>query len=399
MGIVDKPMALTLQSSLSVLLPSADDTALLQACLHRGEAAVEGWRKWKSVRPDSESELCAELAKQRVLAPLLGESATRNDIDVGSDVKAYLNAMTVREELRAERFRIIVTETLEILENAGIIPLVVGGTALSFTVYRTPAHRHCHDLDLLVAPDELSPAVNALTGAGFSHVPDAAYNGQATVVEHSSGLPVAIRTWVMTTVQHSDKPDATVIEGRSVGVDDLLMNVPSPEAILVHVLGHAAFSARRRTYWWIVDSWHILARHADLDWAKVLAGISDYRLDVPASALAEYLAVFGAEIPAFAVSGIREQAERADRVSQDFAIGFISAAVHGSLVEMWRGADSWQARRRLLTWFFVPTREYLTSTVRSRAAWLTPFFYFYRPLRSVAVRLRRSARRRQESEE
>ena len=69
-----------------------------------------------------------------------------------------------------------------VLEEARIELVVVGGTALAFGSYRSPALRHCHNIDLLVAPPLLERSREAL-GRDF----DCQQEDERLLVRHPSG--------------------------------------------------------------------------------------------------------------------------------------------------------------------------------------------------------------------
>jgi hypothetical protein len=381
-------VSLSVAEALSVLLPSQTETALLRACLHSGDSARHGWQAWRGRRGASAAELCAALAKSRTLLPLLERSAARNDLDLGRDVLPYLRATALREELRAARYRMIAAEAIMVLDRSGISPWVVRGAALAATVYESWPLRHCHDLDLLVDAQALEGAVAALNGAGFRRVAGVATPSTDSVVEHPSGLQVALHTRPFALAYYA--ADDAFRRGRQhVAIEGLLVAAPSPEASLVHVLGHATYSSSRRNLRWVADVWHILSRPDELDWDDVQARIASHRLALPVSVLLGYLAAFGMAVPPSALTRLRERAARADRVAEDVALGGIASAMQGDVLGIWRSTRSWRARLRLARWAVAPTPAYLRETFGAPGDWLLPFCYLYRPARFLGGRLAR----------
>ena len=161
-------MELRLAETLSVLKPTDTKTALRRACLHSGPSGRDDWERWREGRSSPGAALCAELATWRTLLPLLERSVARSAIDVGADVRSYLRATSLREELRADRYRTIAAAALTALEHSGITAMVVRGAALAATAYDAWPLRHCHDLDLLLPPGQLTAAEDALVRAGFT---------------------------------------------------------------------------------------------------------------------------------------------------------------------------------------------------------------------------------------
>jgi hypothetical protein len=374
--------------ALSVLVPSEAETALLQACLHSGESARHGWQCWRGRPGASPAEVCSALAKSRTLLPLLERSAARNDLDLGRDVLPYLRAVALREELRAARYRMIAADAITALDRAGTDPWVVRGAALAATAYESWPLRHCHDLDLLVDAQALEGAVAALDGAGFRQVAGVAASCTDSVVEHPSGLQVALHTRPFALAYYA-ADDAFRRGGQHVAIEGLLVAAPSPEATLVHVLGHATYSSSRRNLRWVADAWHILSRPDELDWEDVQARIAAHRLALPVSVLLDYLAAFGMAVPPGALTRLRERAARADRVAEDVALGGITSAMQGDVLGIWRSTRSWRARLRLARWAVAPTPTYVRETFGVPGDWRLPFCYLYRPARFLGGRLAR----------
>jgi hypothetical protein len=91
------------------------------------------------------------------------------------------HACTEREDFResrlsAEALYLAQQHALEeidaVLEGAGIEYAVIKGAASRQLLYDNPALRACHDLDLLVRPEDRVRAATALIDAGFSANPD-----------------------------------------------------------------------------------------------------------------------------------------------------------------------------------------------------------------------------------
>ncbi|UCF69053.1 MAG: nucleotidyltransferase family protein, partial [Acidobacteriota bacterium] len=57
---------------------------------------------------------------------------------------------------------------LEALDARGVVSLVLKGVSLARTVYEHPAERSFRDIDLLVAPEDVATALDALAEIGYS---------------------------------------------------------------------------------------------------------------------------------------------------------------------------------------------------------------------------------------
>lgn len=378
--------------TLSVLLPTADETALLAACLHTGVPARDAWSSWRAGRGVSEKTLCHDLANARTLLPLLARSVRRNDLDVGPEVLSYLRATVLREELRAGRYRQIAAEALAALDPAGVTAFVVRGAALAATVYDAWSDRHCHDLDLLVTPRDVASTVHTLMRVGCVPVHSRPDPQSCALLVHSSGLQLGLHTRPFGVRYYDVAAEEFTRNARSIMIDGVEARTPSREATLCHVLGHATYSRSRRNLRWVADAWHILAADGGVDWGDVLVRLDAYRLTLPVSVLLHYLAEFGMAVAPEVVIALRQRAVTAERAAEEVALGGAHAGPRGDLGSLWRSTSSWRGRARFARWVVAPSATYMRSAFPLPASWLVPLCYVYRPARFIARRLvRRTA--------
>ncbi|HEX3175486.1 MAG TPA: nucleotidyltransferase family protein [Methylomirabilota bacterium] len=372
---------------LALLLPGPDETALLEACLHTGARAVHAWERWRARPGASSATVCRDLARTRTLLPLLARSAARNGLALGPEALAYVRAAALREEVRSVRVRRLSTQALAALAAAGTTAYAARGVALAATVYESWSLRHCHDVDILVPAAEQERAVRALAGAGFHGGPRRSTADGGARLVHGSGLALAAHTRVFAVPYYEVPLDAFVRSARAVDLDGTPARVPAPEALLVHVLGHATYSASRANLRWVADAWHVVAAHPDLDWSDVVARVAASRLAVPVATVVGYLAMLGVSIPDSVAASLRELAARSDRAAQDVALGGVHAAIASDTARMWRASISWRGRLRLIRWAVAPSRAYMRSAFAAAHAWSCPIYYVYRPLRFLARHL------------
>jgi len=371
-----------MDDTLTLLLPSEAETALLGACLGAGAPTREAWERWRAAqRPDL--RLPEQLAPARALLPLLTASAAANGLRMDPATRSYLRAGMLREELRARRYRAITAEALAALDRMGQTVLVTRGAALAATVYREPAHRHCHDLDLLVASADVAGVAGALGQIGWKTSP-AGRRGGGTRLRHQSGLEAALHTAVFEVPYYEAPLSDFASGGGTVEIDGVRARIPSAESTLIHLLGHAASSSSRRSLCWVTDAWHLLAARADLRWNEVGARLVAYRLALPASVMLDYLARLGASVPAASLASIGRQAREAGRTEQDAAVAGAYRGTGGNLGRLWGAQRSWRGRLGLARWAVAPSAGYLRSEFAPRPGWLLPLCYVYRPARYVA---------------
>jgi hypothetical protein len=373
------------KEALSILAPTDDESSLLAACLHRDERARAGWARWLAVRNGSDEDLCRQLAGTRTLLPLLAAAGPRHRLPLGRGVLDYLRATVLREHLRSVRFRQIAAEALSALARRDVTVFVLRGAALAATVYDDWSHRHCHDLDLLIAPEELDDGARALTAAGFDSIGRPSDPRFGRAVEHASGLQVHLHTRPFAIPHYAGPPERFTAGATSITVEDVTARAPSREATLVYVLGHASYSPSRRNLRWVADAWQLLAAESGIDWDGVIETIVAHRLALPLSVLLEYIADFGMPVPPEAVLTVQRYARSASRVDRDVALGSLRSGPRGDLGSVWRSTRSWRERGALIRWILAPSPGYMRSAFPTLGGWLLPLCYPYRAARFVGT--------------
>ena len=157
-GALSKP---PLSDAFSLLLPTAEETLLLRACLLHRESARHAWREWGRQRNMSGKALLRN-SSVRKLRPLLFNAVQSHNLEIDKKGLTYLRSAYLKEELRDDAVRRICRAVLLLLEKERFAAIVLKGTALAETVYGNPVLRHCHDIDILLPDDELSRAADLL---------------------------------------------------------------------------------------------------------------------------------------------------------------------------------------------------------------------------------------------
>jgi hypothetical protein len=255
--------------------PTPEATLLLRACLQCGESARVAFVEFEHEVGDLVR--CARDNRWglRRLLPLLYDSIRRNGIDVDRELQTLLRASHLREQLRWERYREILAGVLHSLTEANVPVLVIRGASFVETLYSNPAHRHCHDIDLLIE-DEPAKVVAALAGQGFR---DASSRERSNVGDveliHGSGLPVVLHRRALST----PSANCGLERGRSQVVAGVAARVLPPVDQLLLACTTAASDGANQLFW-ICDVWRMLTIRTDLVWPDVVrgareAGISD----------------------------------------------------------------------------------------------------------------------------
>jgi hypothetical protein len=109
-----------------------------------------------------------QLATAHLVAPVLYATlATRDRLSqVPPDVRTALEGLYQLNDQRNRRLRAVLRDTVRLLNQAGIEPILLkGAIALLPEQYPLACARVLGDLDLAVDADQLAPAVAALQGA------------------------------------------------------------------------------------------------------------------------------------------------------------------------------------------------------------------------------------------
>jgi hypothetical protein len=142
-------------------------------------------------------------------------------------------------------------QALSALASAGLVPIVLKGTALAYTAYAEPAQRTLSDVDLLLSDDQLPLASEVLREAGFwtrdgdsrpDHHLQPFYldDGRVGVELHRQLLP-----------DHSPYPlplNALRARSRAVTIADAQARVLAPADALLLTCVHLAYAHRYRWF-------------------------------------------------------------------------------------------------------------------------------------------------------
>jgi hypothetical protein len=161
----------------------------------------------------------------------------------------------------------------------------------------------------------------------------------------------------------------------------------SAEDMLLHVCGHAACSASRENLTWVCDSWMILARNADPNWRLFSETVRCSNLGLPLAVLARYLAEeMGAPIPDAVLMRLQQESVAADAADREAALFGAMAGSRAGLRSIWKGTRGWADRVTVAKWLLFPAPRFIRWKYQVRHEWLTPLYYFWRPIRGVLRR-------------
>ena len=393
-GALSKP---ALSESLSLLLPTPEETLLLRVCLSPCESARDTWSQWQSWSDISGKALLRNRAARK-LRPLLFNAVQSHNLEIDKEGLTYLRTAYLKEELRDAAVRRICREVLVLLQKERFAPIVLKGLALAETVYGKPVLRHCHDIDILLPDDELSRPAGFLASLGFRtcSAPDSQSRHLRMIQE--SGLPLEFHSRLFE-VPHYQMLDSEIrARTRSQVIAAVPVHILTPADSLLHVCGHASYSSKRESLRWVTDAWFIINRQPQLDWNLLLECIRRSHLALPLSVMFGYLAEdLNAPIPSTFLSRLSVAASESDGIERQLALRGTRAAGQGSVKELFRRTTNWRERVFLIQWLLFPSPRYLCWVDGIRNPRLVPFHYLYRPIlhvgRSLWSKLRAFIRR------
>jgi len=333
-----------LADALAVLLPEPAYVRLLRALHAPSRDAAASWAAWQQAAPDFRVLFGAARPELRRLLPMLDHRRVALDLPVSAAFGQLLRAATFWEITRLRRIGEILCVVLDALAAAEIAPILVGGLALALTGQAAPHSRHCHDIDLLVAPDDLPAAGAALIAAGFQR-------GTGAAFRHRDGMPVQLHDSLLAAPFYR-LPEAAM-RGRAVPITFARgpVKVLCPADNLLHRLARVAAGHPRPGPQWAADAATLAAGMAAdaAAWrAFADAGIGA-GLALPFAVLLRFVHDIGAPIPADIRRQIETAAARAGTAARHAALVHAAGTGQVRLRAMFE-ASSWPTRLAILRW-------------------------------------------------
>jgi hypothetical protein len=378
-----------LSDTLSLLLPTEEQTWLLRACLHSGQAERQAWQAWLQRVGDPKQLLARRQQRIEWLLPLLYTALQRNGAEVDRAFLPYLRTAYFHEELRGQACRQICQTALTALTEDGIPALVLDGALLADTVYGDWALRHVHQLDILARAEDLARAVSALREAGFTPLADAGRAvTQSISLVHTTGFPADLQTGLFRIPYYAAPVAEMWARGLAREVAGVAVPTLAAAEMLLYVCGRALCSSRRDTLQWACDAWFIVKECSELDWDAFLRGVLSSRLALPLSVMLTYLShALGVGLPAGVLHQLNAAAAQTSIVGHEAALSGARLGSRGTLRNLLSSAGSCQARAAVLKWMLLPSPSCLRWTYGIRSPWLLLPYYAYRPLGYFARRI------------
>lgn len=235
-------------SALSLFEPTKPETRIFQAALNESGNAYAQLQDWDIV-----AYLAGSGKWMRSQLPLIYFNISDRLSDTPLPCRPYLKTATLREKKRYDIYLSCLTDALAVLNEVGSPFCVVKGVAAANTVYAQPFLRHCHDLDVVVDPQNLGSFTEALRRAGFHQIAPHGPANSSTRLDHPVGLPVLLHTqpvaddprlgvdWMMDGAFQIDTPAGQMV-------------VPEPARRILHAWLHRFVPDRFERHAWVPDT-------------------------------------------------------------------------------------------------------------------------------------------------
>jgi hypothetical protein len=376
---------------LSRLRPTADQTAFLRAAIGDLEVAAAAWQRWSSRGGPSMNAL----APYKELLPLLAWNLERHAIAIDPPVATILRFARLTEKLRAAKYREICGDVFARLRDAGRPFLVLKGAALADRVYPSAELRHSDDVDLLLAPCDVSIAWTALVARGWVAEPRTWPIGRHQPrIFHPSGVPIELHHRLLIDFYRIEF-EALWAERQVSSTTGHDVAILSDTDALMHACAHGVSS--RAHLRWVPDAWFLITRAQGVNWSALVERTLAARLSVLMVAALSYLNTAIADVvPGEALRPLEAAARRAGREERAAALVGLGPATAPTLRAIWRSGTSWNERMRESRRLVFPPAAAVTAEF-GLTIWQVPAYYAVRAGRYLARGCRILAARAQSS--
>jgi len=370
---------------LSLLLPTEEQTWLLQACLWPGERGALAWIKWSERIADPAGFLRQDRDGVKGLLPLLFDSLQKKSVFIDKEFHTYLRTAYLRDELRSKAYSRIGRDVTSIFSSTEIPAVLLKGAALAETAYENPALQHAHYLEILIKNSDADSAVGLLPALGFARLGNTlSTERQAVELVHESGLPLILHRRLFR-VPFYDISSADIwARTRIQTVSGTSIRLLSPADNLMHVCGSVFDAGSHESLRWVCDAWFLLHRYPDLDWEVFWSHASRGPMALPLFVTVDYLArELHAPIPADVLGRLYAAASKSESIGREIALFGVQKNARGGLMKILRSGGGWSTRAWVMKWAFFPSPGYLRAVDEIRCYWLVPFYYPYRPMKFI----------------
>jgi hypothetical protein len=176
----------------AVMRPSPTDTHLLRACLLADRVCETAWVEFAAAVKDPRAFFIAGRSETKSVIPQLFAALQSAGVEIEPGLATYLKTAYVHEEARYQTYSRICARLLAALNAAELPYVLFSGSALAEAFYQPAFLRHCYDIELMVPPGHMQPALAAAAGAGFTVGTVALDQLRGVRCEHRAGVGLSL---------------------------------------------------------------------------------------------------------------------------------------------------------------------------------------------------------------
>jgi hypothetical protein len=219
-----------------------------------------------------DAEALVRAASKHGLAGFTAHALERAAWTLPEKAREALRRESLSSAARAIRVNTLLLRAVDALAVAGVVPVVLKGTALARRFYPEPFHRATTDVDLLVAREQVEASSRALEGLGLARAPERpGHGGEHThhrEFQGSAGL-VELHFRALSGYGMALEADALLARAEEAQLEGRRVRYLRAEDELVYLALHASNHLLQRLSWLLDLKLLVLAR-PELRWGRVV---------------------------------------------------------------------------------------------------------------------------------
>ena len=290
-------------------IPNELQATLLRAALLSGDSGKQAWESWQA-RSNLES---LDYASFRLL-PLVYSNQSRlenTDHPEFARLKGTVRLTWSKNQLLLRSLQ----TTLGKLEQQGIEPVALKGSALLMGGYQPIGGRPMHDLDILIKPDEVGAVKRCLEELGWQaqsiRAPLRKFRREQ-VFHNDQDQELDLHWHLLPEWCQPDQNDVIHQNTRLVRYGEQDIRILNPTFMLLHLIGHGYQWSPLPNMTWIADCWQLLTAaetqgpEHKIDWPLFLEWVQRFEITSVTHQLFNFLdQELSAPIPETTINSLR----------------------------------------------------------------------------------------------
>ena len=279
---------MTAERSTGGVIPSADETLLLRACVLGGDRAFEAWTRWSSGHTPTDAMQGQTGRLLPLIYKTIGDRLPRDDAWY-----AMLSTAHRATWITAQRRLGVIEAVAEALAAARLEAIVLKGAMLHLTGLRPAGTRTLGDIDLMIPAERVSDAVAALAQAGYTTDKpigpgDIRYRHARPLQSDAGELDLHWRPAVE--LMNPQAAEALWSRAQAIPNAPAALKRLSPTDALFHTLVHGSRSTDLFAIQWAADAALLLDREGSkIDWPLFVESAGTNRLTARLAPMLAYL--------------------------------------------------------------------------------------------------------------